>query len=144
MLTNACLRPICISKGVLQAERNLFVSPQHGILLGATGDTLARAVHLAAATPGIRYAWGKSKITYIHLLFDDHQIIFGNDVPSESFFPGRTGLSMMNHAARSELFDLFPDLETVEAQIAYGPQARPFTPTSQLQSSSRKMRAALP
>ena len=123
------LRPILIQRGVLGVERDLLVSPQHGMLIG--GETqLARAKHLAETTKGIRVANGKKKVTYIHVMFDVHQINFAENAPSESFYPGPMGLKMMDIDVRDEIFALFPELATDLTRAAvssiYGQTARGF------------------
>ncbi len=123
------LRPILIKRGVLGVERDLLVSPQHGMLIGR-GTQLARAKHLVEKTKGVRIANGKKVVTYIHLMFDAHQIIFAESSPSESFYPGPMGLKMMDTNARNEIFALFPDLATGLTKDAvssiYGQTARHF------------------
>lgn len=76
------LRPIVMPRGFLNLERRLVVSPQHGMLLGR--DHLARAKHLVAV-PGCpaRVANGVRKLTYIHLFFESHQVIFAEGAASE-------------------------------------------------------------
>lgn len=122
------LRPVLIPKGVLGVARDLLVSRQHGMLLDR--DHLARAIHLCGGPPGIRIANEKRHVSYVHLMFDDHQIIFAEGVPSESFYPGPMAMKMMGTAPRLELLHLFPELRGISAQIppevAYGPLARRF------------------
>ncbi|GAB5445748.1 Hint domain-containing protein [Gymnodinialimonas sp.] len=122
------LRPVLIPKGVLGVARDLLVSRQHGMLLDR--DTLARAVHLCGGPPGIRIANGKRQVTYVHLMFEAHQIIFAEDAPSESFYPGPMAMQMMGLAPRLELLDLFPALKDITRQTppedAYGALARKF------------------
>ncbi|MEM8849382.1 MAG: Hint domain-containing protein, partial [Pseudomonadota bacterium] len=86
-------RPVLIQPGALGNDRPVLVSPNHGLLCAdpdRPGDEiLARAIHLARL-PGsrLRVATGKRGVTYIHLLFDRHEIIFSDGIPSESFYPG--------------------------------------------------------
>ncbi len=123
------LRPVLIPRGLFGASRDLLVSRQHALLIDA--DHLARALHLAEAR-GLpaRIAHGKRQVTYIHLMFDAHQIIFGNGVASESFYPGTSALEMLAPAARATMMAAFPALAAAEgpAQVAplYGPTARPI------------------
>lgn len=128
LLGNHRLYPILIKKGALGNARDLLVSRQHGMLLGQ--DHLARAVHLTEGTPGIRIAWGKRQVTYIHLMFESHQIIFSEGIPSESFYPGPLALGALSCAARSELITLFPQLGTLQKSRhitpPYGHPARVF------------------
>ncbi len=131
--TNPKLRPILIKRGVLGVERDLLVSPQHGMLIG---DTLARATHLADR-PGIRRAHGKRSVTYIHMMFDAHQIIFAENAPSESFYPGPNGLKMMDETALAELVALFPvlaqeNLDRSAVSQFYGQSVREFVPAKDL------------
>ena len=122
------LRPILIKQGVLGAERDLLVSRQHGVLVGR--DHLVRAVHLVDELHGVRVAHGKQQVTYVHLMFDAHQIIFAESTPSESFFPGPMALQMMQSDARKELFALFPEVFDMQSGKAsksrYGPTVREF------------------
>ncbi|MDU8913534.1 Hint domain-containing protein, partial [Aestuariicoccus sp. MJ-SS9] len=122
------LLPILIREGVLGAERDLLVSRQHGVLFGS--DHLARAAHLAEFMPGVRVAKGKRHVTYIHIMFEAHQIIFAEGVPSESFYPGPMAMKMMAKDARRELETLFPQLGKIgsleDAAKSYGATARPF------------------
>jgi hypothetical protein len=62
------------------------------------------------------------EVTYIHLLFDTHEIIFAEGAATESFHPGGIGLSAITAAAREELFALFPDLRGMPGR--YGRTAR--------------------
>lgn len=125
---NDRLHPVLIKKGVLGAERDLLVSRQHGMLLGQ--DHLARAAHLAKAMPGIRVAKGKREVTYIHLMFDAHQIVFAEGIPSESFYPGPMAIEMLTAATREEMRLVFPKLTGVnqleDIVAAYGNTARVF------------------
>ncbi len=122
------MRPIHIKRGVLGATRDLLVSPQHGMLIG--GTHLARATHLANTTKGVRVAHGRKSVTYVHLMFETHQIIFAENAPSESFYPGPMALRMMDSQARRDVVSLYPalacarDLDMVAA--VYGPTARKF------------------
>jgi Ca2+-binding RTX toxin-like protein len=85
LAANPRLRPVMIKRGVLGAERDLLVSAQHGMMIGS--DYLARATHLAKTTQGIRVANGKKQIIYVHLMFDDHQIILPKTSHRRAFTP---------------------------------------------------------
>jgi len=122
------LRPVLIRKGVLGVQRDLLVSRQHAMLLGQ--NHFARAIHLAETMQGVRVAHGKREVTYFHLMFDAHQVIFAEGAPSESFYPGQMAMQMMSKDARSDLFRHFPRLmgciEDADVQRAFGETARPF------------------
>ena len=110
LLANPNLRPILIKRGTLGAERDLIVSPQHRLLTGRQGEKLVAAKKLADEMAGVRVAHGKRSVTYVHLMFESHQIIFSENTPSESFYPGPMALKMLAPGARSEIFDIFPAL----------------------------------
>src|SRR5690606_9759164 len=50
------------------------------------------------------------EVTYIHLLFDHHEIIRGDGAWTESFQPGDQTLHGMDDAQRAEILALFPQL----------------------------------
>ncbi|MGC9370725.1 MAG: Hint domain-containing protein [Paracoccaceae bacterium] len=98
--------------------RDLLVSPQHRMLLTGhranllfgESEVLAAAKHLIDGRDVIRAPGGE--VTYVHLLFDRHQVIFAEGAPSESFHPGAQGLEAVSGPAREELFSLFPELRS--------------------------------
>lgn len=61
-------------------------------------------------------------VTYVHLLFDRHEIVVANGVPSESFHPESPALDTLSERSRDEFFRLFPALRSVSG--AYGPPSR--------------------
>lgn len=131
------LHPVLIKRGTFGAERDLLVSQQHGVLVGQSGDSFARAKHLADAAKGVRIAKGKKTVTYVHLMFDDHQVIFAENVPSESFYPGPMALDQMSKSHRAAFSKVLPALGTgcvsrEEVAKVYGPTARVFLKKKQV------------
>ena len=131
------LHPVLIKRGTFGAERDLLVSQQHGVLVGQSGDSFARAKHLADAAKGVRIAKGKKSVTYVHLMFDDHQVIFAENVPSESFYPGPMALTQMSKPHRAAFSKVLPALGTgrvnrEEVAKVYGPTARVFLKKKQV------------
>lgn len=122
------LAPIRIKEGTLGNSRDLCVSPQHrmlftgyraGLLFGES-EVLVPAVHLQDGHAITREEGGT--VTYVHLMFDKHEVVFSEGILSESFHPGHVGLDAILDPAREELFRIFPDLR---ADLnAYGPTSR--------------------
>lgn len=139
LIANEDLRPVLIPKGALGNRRDLMVSRQHGMMVGS--DHLVRAIHLVREMPGVRIANGKRKVTYVHLFFARHQIVFAEGIPSESFYPGPEALKMMSPSALSNFLTFFPSLNTPEAlrdkkvtEAQYGEPARAFAKLSKVKS----------
>jgi hypothetical protein len=115
------------------ADRDLIVSPQHGVLMAsksAPGDQqLIRATHLARARGGAaRVMQGCRQITYVHILFEEHQIVFSNGIPSESFFPGPQALKALDRPKLTEMREIFPDLvDAVDPTRVYSKPSRPYS-----------------
>ncbi len=130
MLARPNIRPVLIPEGVMGARKDLLVSPQHGVVAGEAH--LMRAKHLTDMPKSkVRIAHGKRQVTYIHIFFDHHQVVFSNGVASESLYPGKQALGSFESTARAELFSLFPDLADYKAPEfdpqAYGAPVRDFT-----------------
>ncbi len=95
----------------------MTVSPQHRMLISGPraemlfgeNEVLVAAVHLVNDRSIVR-AWPQ-EVTYIHLLFDEHEIIRANGAWTESFQPGDQTLQSMEGPQRAELLALFPQLE---------------------------------
>ena len=122
------MAPIRFEAGALGNCRPLLVSPQHRMLITGSDATmyfgesevLVSAKHLVNGGSVVMRPGGM--VTYVHILFDDHEIVYAEGVASESFYPGDTGLSAVDEAAREELFTLFPELRDPAGN--YGTTAR--------------------
>ncbi|SFI24038.1 Hint domain-containing protein [Jannaschia pohangensis] len=121
------LAPVRIDTGALGNRRPLTVSPQHRLLLTSglaevlfgLDEVLAPALSLSDC-PGVTRQTG-GMVDYIHILFDAHEIVLSEGIPSESFHPGVVALSSLDEAAREEVMTLFPRLR----HTSFGPDARP-------------------
>lgn len=108
--------PIVISKGALGNKRDLVVSPLHGILitdwraqfLFGQEEVMARAKDLVNGDTIYRRPQGS--VTYVHMLFDRHEIVFSEGIASESLYPGDVALGAVSVEARDEILTLFPKL----------------------------------
>ena len=49
---------------------------------------------------------------YLHFFFDQHEIVFAEGAPTESFRPGRRNMRSMDTLAREEILSIFPELRT--------------------------------
>lgn len=132
------LAPIRFAKGAIGNHRDLLVSPQHRILCGGhmtrlhfgEPEVLAPAKSLVDDF-SVTVAYG-GMVTYVHMLFDVHEIVIANGAPSESFFPGGHGLATLAEPSRNEIFRLFPDLRSNIG--SYGPTSRFCVPPQQAQA----------
>ncbi len=76
-------------------KRDLLVSPQHRILVSdwraelmfGVSEVLVAAKHLVNDRD-IRVATDLDEFEYYHILFESHQTVFSEGLPSESFHPG--------------------------------------------------------
>ncbi|WP_198671173.1 Hint domain-containing protein [Oceanibium sediminis] len=113
------------------------VSPHHRVLLSGwraetlygKGECLAAARDLVNERTILQDATAPG-VDYIHLMFERHEIVTGDGLPSESFHPGVAGMSHLEDAVRDEIFALFPALERDFA--AYGGTARPVLSAAEL------------
>ena len=126
------LRPVLIAAGAMGQglpERDMMVSPQHRMLfcgpraeiLFGEAEVLVAAIHLVGL-PGISRQSGAG-VSYVHLMFDRHEILRADGAWSESFQPGERTIGAMEEATRAELLTLFPALATGACADAY-PAAR--------------------
>ena len=82
-------------------------------------EVLVAAVNLTEL-PGVFFDINATEVEYFHLVFDDHQIVFANGAPSESFYPGEEGLKALTPQAYEELTTLFSQeqLNSVRSKVA--------------------------
>ncbi len=122
--------PVVLARGALGRHAALAVSPQHRILLNSgraevmfgADEVLVAAKHLVNGRSIRIYADG-APVTYVHLLFDRHEIVTGNGLESESYHPGDRTLGGFDPQVRAEVLRLMPDLAARD--LGYGPAARP-------------------
>ena len=62
------------------------------------------------------------EVEYFHVMFDQHEIVFSEGVPSERFYPGADVLDDVEQATRGEILAIFPELAAMPD--SYGPAAR--------------------
>ncbi|MGP6087855.1 Hint domain-containing protein [Antarctobacter jejuensis] len=108
--------PIRFRAGAIGNTRDLVVSPQHRIfvsdwrvmmLFGLNGALVA-AQDLVDGVNVLQE--DVDFVTYVHLLFDRHEILISEGAATESLYPGPCALGGLEDAARRELLDLFPEL----------------------------------
>lgn len=123
------LAPVMIRKGVLGNQRDMMVSPQHRMLLTGwraelffgEGEVLATAKSLINDRDIFRVEGGF--VEYFHILFDNHEIIFAEGAPSESFYPAEMGAQALSKETRDEILTIFPHLGAMDF-AGYGAPAR--------------------
>ena len=128
LLRKPALAAVCIAAGALGNGlplRDMKVSPQHRILfagaraelfLGAH-EVLVPALHLVGH-PGITRD-APRRTSYLHILFQSHQIVLSDGIWTESFQPGAHVMSGMDRAIQDELEALFPEFASKAGLRAY-------------------------
>jgi len=117
--------PVVFEPGAIGNYRRLTVSPQHRILVDdwraalyfAEAKVLVAAKHLVNGTT-IRVQ-PMPRIVYLHMIFDRHEIVFAEGVPTESLHLGDMALNSFDAAARAEVLALFPELEETVRKPAH-------------------------
>ncbi|KEO53228.1 choice-of-anchor L domain-containing protein [Thioclava indica] len=123
--------PIRIRKGTFGASRDLLLSPQHRVLvcdpmaelLFDSSEVLIAAKNLVNDTTVTRCEGGM--VTYVHILFECHHIVFSEGIATESFLPGPMTMEGLESALQAEILTLFPELCPLTG-AGYGPPARPL------------------
>lgn len=151
---NPRLRPVRIMAGALGdglPVRDLLVSRQHRVLLNSRvarrmfgrAEVLVPAFRLTDL-PGIYVDESQTDVTYFHLLFDRHEVIFAEGAPTESLFAGPQALKMVPQAARDEILAIFPELSdhetAAEPARVIPPPARQKTLVARHAKSGRPLR----
>lgn len=141
------MAPVRVGAGAFGRHRTLWLSPQHRVLirdpraelLFGEAEVLVAAQDLVNGLSVVRVPGGA--VTYVHLLFDRHQVISSEGLATESFQPGPAILSELEDAERAEIASLFPEvaagpsggcpraarriLRRHEAQVLLGTARRP-------------------
>lgn len=114
------LRPVCMTAGALGNGlplRDLRVSRQHRVMTDSRiaermfghAQVLLPAIRLTEL-PGVYVDETVTEVTYIHLLFDSHEIVTAEGTATESLFTGPEALRAVSPEARAEILAIFPEL----------------------------------
>ncbi|WP_103256265.1 Hint domain-containing protein [Tabrizicola aquatica] len=141
LAADPALRPIRIPAHAIRRgmpDRDLDLSPQHRIVIdGAACElmfgqprVLVVAKHLVGTLAQV--VEDDAGVTYFHLLFEEHEILLSNGLPSESFQPARRMIEQMAGGAQTALMatldalgadailtrpDALPTLRSLEARV---------------------------
>lgn len=122
--------PIRIAANTFGRHRNLLLSPLHRVLIR---DSLSEVLFgepevLVAARDlvndlSVRRIEGGT-VTYVHILFDQHQVVYSEGLETESFLPGPQITKSFEAEIVEEIYTLFPEID-LSTGAGYGPAARP-------------------
>jgi hypothetical protein len=126
------LRPVRLRAGAFgtgQPDADLIVSPRHRMLVAApaalalfnTPEVLVAAEDLVDGR-AVTVDLSCREVTYVHALFERHEVIWANGLPTESFHPAEAALDTLDAADRARLDAALPGILADPA--AYGAHAR--------------------
>jgi hypothetical protein len=121
--------PVHIRANTFGTHRDLLVSPLHRVLirdnlaelLFGDAEVLVAARDLINDHSVTRRNGGE--VTYVHLLFDRHQVVFSEGLETESFLPGPQTKKSFEREIVDEICALFPEIDP-ETGAGYSPAAR--------------------
>ncbi|WP_323781045.1 Hint domain-containing protein [Thalassovita sp.] len=121
--------PVRIARNTFGNHREIWVSPLHRVLvrdslaelLFGTAEVLVAAKELVNGR-SVRQIESDS-VTYVHLMFDEHQIVWSEGLETESFLPGPQMNNSFERDTMAEICQLFPELDPDTGE-GYGPAAR--------------------
>lgn len=123
--------PVRISAGSFGATTDIFLSPQHRVLirdqwaelLFGESEVFVKAKDLINDC-SVRQVMHGLDVTYVHLLFDCHQVVESSGLASESLLPGPMMSASFDQDAIDEIVTLFPELANIGENR--WPSARPI------------------
>ena len=124
------MAPVRINAGTFGDHNTLMVSPLHRVLirnmhadlLFGSSEVLIAARDLIDSRSVCRVEGGM--VEYVHILFDDHQVIWSEGLETESFLPGPQTTHCFEQDTVNEITNIFPELDPLTGE-GYGPAARP-------------------
>lgn len=117
MKAEGALAPIVIKAGVFKNNDDLWVSPEHRVLISdwraemlfGENQVLVAAKFLVDGDRVFQRQGGR--IEYFHIACDQHEIVYANGIPAESFLPTPYSLTRLSIEARKEFLSIFPEFE---------------------------------
>lgn len=126
---SGAMAPIRIAADTFGNHRDLLLSPLHRVmirdslaeLLFGETEVLVAARDLVNDRSVLRIEGGE--VDYVHILFDRHQVVLSEGLPTESFLPGPQTSSCFEAEAINEICAIFPELDP-HTGAGYSPAAR--------------------
>lgn len=135
--------PVHIKAGTFGLDRDLWVSQQHRVLLKTPmAELMFGESQVLAPAKGlvnddcVRIVEG-GEVEYFHLMFDGHELVYSNGIPTESFHPAQVGMGSFAEETRREIFDLLPELE-MELE-SFGRVVRPSLSVRETRALQRRL-----
>ena len=121
--------PIRIRANTFGSHDDLMVSPEHRVLirdnlaelLFGEQEVLVSAKDLVNDYSVTRCSGGD--VTYVHLMFDRHQVVYSAGLATESFLLGPQTTKVFERKIVDEICTLFPEIDP-ETGLGYSPAAR--------------------
>ena len=114
---NPNLSPVRFLPGALgpnHPKRQMWLSPQHRVLIQSPivtrmigqGEVLVPAATLTACD-GVDKVAPENGVTYVHLVFDAHEVVMSDGLLSESFYPGTQAMRALPAVLQREYRAIF-------------------------------------
>jgi hypothetical protein len=126
------LRPIRFKKsamGLYRPDEDLLVLPQHRMLVkGAAAQALFNTPEVLVAAEDlindstIMVDHQLLDVTYVHILLEQHNVVWANGLETESFHPSNTAIETVDPAQLQGLKQILPQIEV--NPHSYGDYAR--------------------
>ena len=105
-------------------EKPLSISPQHRILIKSkivervtdVPEVLVPAKALVCVD-GVDIDSECGFVTYVHFLFDQHELVIANGVHSESLFLGKMSIANLGDEALNEINSIFPEVRMLDRSM---------------------------
>jgi len=110
------LAPVCIRNGTLGNNRDLLVSPNHLMMVSSARVSALFSedevfVPVNALLDGAQISQSPGgNVTYMHVLFDHHVVIYAEGAATESLMLNEYALAGFPQNARAEVLSTFPEL----------------------------------
>lgn len=119
--------PVVITEGVLGNAENIAVSQKHRMLISdwraevmvGSKDVLIQAVDLV--NDDTVFIRDGGFVEYTQLVFDQHQILYAEGVPTESLHMSQQILASLPEEVAAQVLALFPDLPQAEPKFSRVP-----------------------
>lgn len=99
-------------------KRDVTFSPQHRVLIRSSiaermfgSQEVLVPVKQLIGVNGIEVAGDTREVTYIHVMFEEHQLVEVEGIEAESLYPGQQALSFLGEDQLNELREIFPNFD---------------------------------